>query len=79
MPVADSLIQQNQEEFGHNHDPQENENPFEVLLRGERWEEADPPPDSGEGAGGFSGREEGLIWRKRASSTKPWGAARAAT
>ena len=23
MPVADSLIQQNQEEFGHNHDPQE--------------------------------------------------------
>ena len=28
MSVADSLIEQNQEEFGHNHDPQENENPL---------------------------------------------------
>ena len=63
MSVADSIIQQNQEEFGHNHDPQENENPllskyFYVESAGKKRTRRQTEEKMLEGAGAVKKRSE---------------------
>ena len=63
MSVADSLIEQNQEEFGHNHDPQESDNPllskyFYVESAGKKRTRRQTEEKILEGAGAVKKRSE---------------------